>query len=83
MLVDSPGVRDFAPAIDDATKVQNGFREILELADNCRFADCSHTREPGCAVKEALESGKLDSRRYDSYKRLRNISAQFIEQNSP
>ncbi len=83
MLVDSPGVRDFAPAIDDAARVQNGFREIVRLADGCRFADCTHTREPKCAVKEAVESGAIATRRYDSYKRLRNISAQFIAQNKP
>ncbi len=83
MLVDSPGVRDFAPAIADAARVQVGFRDILREADACRFADCTHTREPNCAVKAAVDSGAIDPRRYDSYKRLRNISAQYIDRNKP
>lgn len=76
LLIDSPGVRDFAPSISDAAKIQNGFIEILALADSCRFADCTHNREPDCAVKDALERGTIDQRRYDSYKRLRNLAAQ-------
>lgn len=78
-LIDSPGVRDFAPAIDDISNVQTGFVEIHKIAAGCRFANCQHLREPDCAVKNALESGELNARRYASYKRLRNSAAQLKE----
>jgi ribosome biogenesis GTPase len=82
-LIDSPGVRDFAPSIDDVKDVQTGFVEIRKLAHGCRFGDCQHLREPDCAVKQAVESGRLDARRYASYKRLRNSAAQLKDQQSP
>jgi len=73
-LIDSPGIREFAPLIRDTRRVQLGFREVAQQADNCRFADCLHTREPNCAVQAALARGEISQRRYDSYKRLLNIS---------
>ena len=69
-LIDSPGVRDFLPAIDDDRAVQVGFAEILAAAGHCRFSDCRHLREPGCAVKAAVASGGISARRYESYRRL-------------
>jgi ribosome biogenesis GTPase len=74
-LIDTPGVREFAPVIHDLGKVQTGFREILGLAGNCRFSDCQHMREPDCAVKQACEDGLISERRYASYKRLKNSAA--------
>jgi ribosome biogenesis GTPase len=74
-LIDTPGVREFAPVIHDLGKVQNGFREILGFAANCRFSDCQHLREPDCAVKQACQDGRISERRYASYKRLRNSAA--------
>jgi ribosome biogenesis GTPase len=72
-LIDSPGVRDFAPAIDALEPRSLGFIEIDQLAPGCRFLDCRHMREPGCAVIAAVESGRLDARRYESYRRLRRL----------
>jgi ribosome biogenesis GTPase / thiamine phosphate phosphatase len=72
-LIDSPGVRDYAPALVDDATVQVGWAEILELAPGCRFNNCLHLREPGCAVIGAIENGTLSARRYESYKRLMNI----------
>jgi ribosome biogenesis GTPase len=72
-LIDSPGVRDYAPALVDDATVQVGWAELLELAPGCRFNNCLHLREPGCAVIAAVESGSLSARRYESYKRLMNI----------
>jgi ribosome biogenesis GTPase len=74
-LIDSPGVREFAPHILEARSIQVGFREVVDLAEQCRFGDCQHTREPNCAVKAALDGGEISQRRYDSYKRLRNMQA--------
>ena len=73
-LIDSPGVREFAPVIRDPGKIQNGFTEILQLADACRFTNCQHLREPDCAVKQGIDSGKISRRRYESYKRLCNTT---------
>ncbi|HEY8538523.1 MAG TPA: ribosome small subunit-dependent GTPase A [Steroidobacteraceae bacterium] len=72
-LIDSPGVRDFAPALVDDATVQKGWPEIVNLAAQCRFNNCLHLREPGCAVIAAVEEGRFAQRRYESYKRLLNI----------
>ena len=69
-LIDSPGVRDFAPYIEDPRRVQRGFREITKFSNDCRFDDCAHLAEPGCAVKEAVTDGAIACRRYESYKAL-------------
>jgi len=69
-LIDTPGVRNFVPAIADSTRVQLGFPEIRARADDCRFTDCRHLREPDCAVKQAVDSGKISTRRYETYRRL-------------
>lgn len=69
-LIDTPGVRDFVPAIDEARSVQFGFPEINALAGKCRFNDCRHLREPNCAVKDAVESGQISARRFETYRRL-------------
>ena len=68
-VIDSPGVRDFAPALNSPEEAIIGFREIHEAGENCRFANCRHLREPDCAVKAAVESGEIDPRRYESYRR--------------
>lgn len=72
-LIDSPGVRDYAPPLLEDARVQVGWPEILELAAGCRFNNCMHLREPGCAVIGAVAAGTLSARRYESYKRLLNI----------
>lgn len=75
-LIDSPGVRDFVPVFDSGSVVQTGFPEILSLADHCRFSDCRHLQEPGCAVRTAADALQIAPRRYESYRRLlRSISS--------
>jgi ribosome biogenesis GTPase len=69
-VIDSPGVRDYAPAIARTADVVRGFREIREAGSRCRFADCRHLREPDCSVKLAVAAGDIGARRYESYKRL-------------
>jgi ribosome biogenesis GTPase / thiamine phosphate phosphatase len=73
-LIDSPGVRDFAPAVDHLDPRTMGFLEVARLAPGCRFLDCRHMREPGCAVRQGVESGSMDARRYESYRRLRRLA---------
>jgi ribosome biogenesis GTPase len=72
-LIDSPGVRDYAPPPVEDSQVQVGWPEILALAPQCRFNNCLHLREPGCAVTEAVAANRISPRRYESYKRLINI----------
>jgi len=69
-VVDSPGVRDYAPALESTTQVIQGFREIEKAGHDCRFANCRHLREPGCAVKAGVEDEAISARRYESYRRL-------------
>lgn len=76
-VIDSPGVRDYAPSIDALGDVGAGFVEIAEHARECRFANCQHRAEPGCAVKAAVADGAIDERRYDSYRRLRQLTEQL------
>jgi|CZKO01.1.fsa_nt_gi ribosome biogenesis GTPase len=71
-IIDSPGVRDFAPAIDRLSAPALGFSDIAALSAHCRFADCRHLREPDCAVQQAV-GGYLSARRYESYRRLRRL----------
>jgi ribosome biogenesis GTPase len=82
-LMDSPGVRDFAPAIDDLEPATLGFREVAQLAPGCRFLDCQHLAEPGCAIRDAVASGGMDARRYESYRRLRRLYEELWQQRPP
>ena len=81
VIIDSPGVRDYAPALESAPQVIQGFREIDKAGLDCRFANCRHLREPGCAVKAAVEGGTISERRYESYRRLLALTEK-LEKNS-
>ena len=69
VLIDTPGLRGVG-MYESAQGVQQVFTEIQELAADCRFADCGHLAEPGCAVLAALADGLLTERRLDSYRKL-------------
>ncbi|MBO5666831.1 MAG: ribosome small subunit-dependent GTPase A, partial [Firmicutes bacterium] len=70
MVIDTPGMRELA-MWDNAEGVETTFADIEELAESCRFADCTHTSEPGCAILAALEDGSLDEGRWNSYLKLK------------
>ncbi|HEX9138618.1 MAG TPA: ribosome small subunit-dependent GTPase A [Steroidobacteraceae bacterium] len=78
-LIDSPGVRDFAPAIARLTPPAFGFVEIERLAPQCRFADCRHLQEPDCAVRAAVAARQLSPRRYESYRRLQRLVRELAQ----
>ena len=82
-LIDSPGVRDFSPAIDKLDGRTMGFAEVERLAPGCRFQDCQHIREPNCAVQKAAASGELDARRYESYRRMRRLYDELVKARGP
>lgn len=77
-LVDSPGVRDYAPAPVSDLQVAFGWREFRRFDGQCKFNNCLHLREPGCAIIAAVTSGIINARRYDSYKRLLNLMRQLL-----
>jgi len=70
MLIDTPGMRELG-LLGAGSGLEDTFAEIHELAAICRFADCTHTAEPGCAVLLAVEDGTLGEDRYRSYLKLR------------
>ena len=69
-LIDSPGVRDFSPVNLDKEQIMNGFIELRPYRGMCKFANCSHTNEPGCAITEALEKGEINPRRVNSFRKM-------------
>lgn len=70
ILVDTPGMRTLQ-LWEAGAALEEAFADIAELAAHCRFSDCTHGEEPGCAVREALEDERLDPERFESFKRLR------------
>ena len=69
-MIDTPGLRELQLWADEGA-LDEAFRDIAELSLSCRFRDCRHEGEPGCAVQNALLSGELEHRRYESYLDLR------------
>ena len=66
-VIDTPGIRGFGLVDVSDLELSGYFPEMLRIEDNCRFAPCTHTHEPGCAVKEAVENGEISVERYESY----------------
>ena len=66
-VIDTPGIRGFGLVDIAPEELSTYFPEMLRVMDDCRFKPCTHTHEPGCAVKEALESGAISPERYNSY----------------
>jgi ribosome biogenesis GTPase len=74
MLIDTPGMRELGiVGADDG--ISQGFEEFVVLSQNCRYTNCSHEHEPGCAVRTAVENGELSEERYSSYIKLKKESA--------
>jgi ribosome biogenesis GTPase / thiamine phosphate phosphatase len=69
LVVDTPGLREFA-LFSNAESLDTTFDDIAALSQDCRFSDCSHASEPGCAVHAAIEDGSLKIERFESYLRL-------------
>ena len=66
-VIDIPGIKGFGTFNMEREEVAHFFRDIFKLSANCRFGNCTHTHEPGCAVLEALENHQLAPTRYASY----------------
>jgi len=77
MIIDTPGMRELGQ-IGVEKGLSETFRDIIDLAQNCHFKDCTHTNETGCAVVTAIETGELSIKRYQNYLKIRKES-QFYE----
>jgi len=69
-LIDSPGVRSFRPGTIDKSLLENGYREFKPFLGQCKFSNCSHTSEPGCALIEACENGEIAQIRLDNFRHM-------------
>ena len=79
-IIDAPGVRDFAPPASLMRAAERGFVEIHERSVYCRFKDCRHLEEPGCAVRTAVLNQQIAQRRYESYRRLFRLYEKLMSQ---
>jgi len=70
VLIDSPGVRDFGLWNTSAEDILNGFIELHDYIGHCKFSNCSHTHEPGCAIQQALKDGKISQQRFNNYQKI-------------
>jgi ribosome biogenesis GTPase len=70
-LIDTPGVRGFGLWGIGADDLERAYREFEPFIGHCRFSDCRHEREPGCAIQDAVEAGTIARRRYESFRKLR------------
>ncbi len=75
-IIDSPGVQEFGLAQLSAADIERSFRELVPFLGHCRFRDCHHRAEPGCAVRAAVESGAVHPRRLDLLHRILDAEAQ-------
>jgi len=76
MLIDTPGMRELG-LVGAGAGVNLGFEDLVALAAQCRYADCSHQHEPGCAVRAAVENGELPKDRYANYLKLKKESEYY------
>jgi ribosome biogenesis GTPase len=77
LLVDTPGLRSVG-LWEGSHGLDQAFGDVTSLADHCRFGNCRHEREPGCAVLDAVEEGTLDPARFDAYRHLRDELDQLV-----
>lgn len=68
VVIDTPGMRELGV---ESVNLSKSFEDIDLLVTQCKFKDCSHTNEPGCAIRKAIESGKLDEKRFENYEKLK------------
>lgn len=76
VLIDTPGIREFGLTVDNSDSLAE-MLEISNYAESCRFKDCTHTNEPGCAVLEAVAEGSLDTKVHESYLKLKREAWHF------
>lgn len=83
LVIDTPGMRELQLWAPDDAAVDATFSDIVELAAGCRFSDCAHQGEPGCAIQTALADGSLDPHRWQSYQKLQRELAYAARRQDP
>lgn len=79
-LIDSPGVRQFSPAPCELAELESYYPDFAPFLGLCKFSNCTHSIEPGCAIRQAVENGEIAYSRYQSFQRLRK---EFEESETP
>ncbi|EAT12305.1 small ribosomal subunit biogenesis GTPase RsgA [Bermanella marisrubri] len=69
-LIDSPGIREYGLWHMEPEDILQGFKELQPFAGHCKFRDCKHQAEPGCAIKQAIKDGQISQRRFESYQQI-------------
>jgi ribosome biogenesis GTPase len=69
-LIDSPGIREFGLWHMSPSEIEHGFREIRDLIGHCKFRNCSHLGDPGCAIQAAADDGRISRARLKSFHRI-------------
>ncbi len=82
VLIDTPGMRELG-LWDDGAGVDAAFPEIEARLGDCRFHDCGHGNEPGCAIRAALDGGEIDEARWAHYQKLKREAARLEERRNP
>lgn len=82
LLIDGPGMREFG-LWDEAGTLAEGFEDVRVLAEQCRFSDCTHAQEPGCAIRAAVSSGAFDEARLHSFQKLQAEREQLLTHQDP
>ena len=75
-MIDTPGLRELQ-LWESSDGMSEAFSDVEELAGHCRFTDCAHETEPGCAIREAIRSGTLPADRFESYRKLQRELARL------
>ncbi len=78
ILMDTPGMRELG-IWDDGSGIDQTFSDITKLETQCKFRNCSHKSEPGCAIQTAIADGDLDAKRYESYVKLKKEAAYNLQ----
>lgn len=77
VIIDTPGMREIG-LLDNTENIDDVFKDIEELSEQCKFSDCSHQHEPGCAVRDAVSNGQLSEERFLNYLKLKK-EAEYME----
>ncbi|OJY17015.1 MAG: ribosome small subunit-dependent GTPase A [Myxococcales bacterium 68-20] len=70
LLIDTPGMRELKPWLPAGSQIDDAFEDVAGLAEACRYRDCGHSGEPGCAVRAALDAGELTAERFQAWQKL-------------
>ncbi|WP_347253520.1 small ribosomal subunit biogenesis GTPase RsgA [Leminorella grimontii] len=82
-IIDSPGVREFGLWHLEPEQVTHGYVEFREFIGHCRFRDCKHVDDPGCAIREAVDAGEIAEERYDNYLKILTSMAEVKSRKNP